>query len=191
MKGRDSGMPDENFWSTFFNAAGIVNALIGKIDEDIAEFGSGYGTFTIPAASLTNGNIYAFDIEKEMITKLEEKASLNSIKNIYSLAKDIHIEGTGLQSSVMGHVMIYNLLHIEEPIILLNEAKRILKTGGVLSVIHWRSDMQTPRGPSYDIRPTPKKCADWLVQTGFIKVSNVDINKFAPYHFALTAQKEY
>ncbi len=191
MKGRDSGMPDENFWSTFFNPTGIVNALIGKINEDIAEFGSGYGTFTIPAASLTSGKIYAFDIENEMIKMLQQKASLNSIKNIYPLAKDIHIEGTGLQSSIMGHVMIYNLLHIEKPIILLNEARRVLKTGGTISIIHWRSDIQTPRGPSYDIRPTPEKCTDWLVHAGFIKISNVDISQFAQYHFALTAQKEY
>jgi len=40
--------------------------------------------------------------------------------------------------------MIYNLLHIEQPEKLLKEAGRILKPGGTVSVIHWRSDIETP-----------------------------------------------
>jgi ubiquinone/menaquinone biosynthesis C-methylase UbiE len=34
---------------------------------NVADFGFGYGTFTIPAAKIISGKIYAFDIEPEMI----------------------------------------------------------------------------------------------------------------------------
>ena len=39
---------------------------------------------------------------------------------------------------------------------------RILKDDGIISIIHWRSDIQTPRGPSLDIRPKPQDCEKWL-----------------------------
>ena len=40
----------------------------------MADFGCGYGTFTIPAARIISGKIYAFDIEPEMIKAVEQKA---------------------------------------------------------------------------------------------------------------------
>ena len=42
--------------------------------------------------------------------------------------------------------LIYNLLHIENPEKLLNEAYRILQPGGKLSIIRWKLE-ETPRGP--------------------------------------------
>jgi predicted O-methyltransferase YrrM len=49
MKGRESGMPDLSYWQTFFDEQSIIRSLI-RLDNPskILEFGSGYGTFTIP-----------------------------------------------------------------------------------------------------------------------------------------------
>jgi ubiquinone/menaquinone biosynthesis C-methylase UbiE len=41
---------------------------------DVVDFGCGYGTFTLTAASMIKGKIYAFDIEPEMIKTVEQKA---------------------------------------------------------------------------------------------------------------------
>ena len=67
MKGRESGMPDEEHWDSFFDADCLIDALVANQVElgDVAEFGSGYGTFTIPAAKKIPGIVHGFDIEAE------------------------------------------------------------------------------------------------------------------------------
>ena len=57
--------------------------------------------------------------------------------------------------------MLFNILHIENPVRLLQEALRVLSPGGTVGIIHWRCDIPTPRGPSLDIRPTPEQCRSW------------------------------
>ena len=53
MKIRESGMPDENHWESFFNIPLIFEKLqINSSVINLAEFGSGYGTFTLPAVNL-------------------------------------------------------------------------------------------------------------------------------------------
>jgi ubiquinone/menaquinone biosynthesis C-methylase UbiE len=85
--------------------------------------------------------------------------------------------------------MIYNLLHIEQPVALLKEAHRVLERGGKVSVIHWRSDLPTPRGPSLAIRPTPEQCKVWLTAAGFQTIQDVNLNDCCQYHFGIVAQR--
>jgi 2-polyprenyl-3-methyl-5-hydroxy-6-metoxy-1,4-benzoquinol methylase len=40
----------------------------------VVEFGCGYGTFTIPAASIVRATVYAFDIESAMVKLVRTKA---------------------------------------------------------------------------------------------------------------------
>ena len=49
-KGRESGMPEEAYWQTFFNPECIVSKLDCGGAGDLIEFGCGYGLFTVPAA---------------------------------------------------------------------------------------------------------------------------------------------
>src|SRR5512146_503672 len=68
MKTRESGMPDEQMWDTFFDPEGILKCLgIHNLGGAIVDMGCGFGTFTIPAARNNPGPVYAIDIEKEMI----------------------------------------------------------------------------------------------------------------------------
>jgi hypothetical protein len=80
-------------------------------------------------------------------------------------------------------------LHLESPVALLREAYRVLGAGGVLSVIHWRSDIATPRGPSLEIRPTAEQCRAWMQEAGFKAIQNVDLQASCPYHFGLLGQR--
>jgi hypothetical protein len=81
------------------------------------------------------------------------------------------------------------LLHLEQPVYLLQEAHRILEVGGTVSVIHWRSDIPTPRGPSLAIRPTPEQCEKWMAEAGFSDIHRIGITDCCPYHFGLTATR--
>jgi len=66
MKTRQSGMPDEQMWNTFFDPCAILDKLgIQNVVGNIADLACGYGTFTIPVARRTKGLVYAIDIDKD------------------------------------------------------------------------------------------------------------------------------
>lgn len=190
MKGRESGMPDEAYWASFFEAEIAVDRLIESVvDGNVIEFGCGYGSFTVPAARRTTGQVIALDIEPEMVEIVRQKAVTFDLPNIQAEVRDFVAHGTGVATGSQAHAMIFNLLHLEQPVALLREAYRTLQDGGVLSVIHWRSDIQTPRGPSLEIRPTPEQCRMWMAEAGFRAIESVDLQSCCPFHFGLLARR--
>lgn len=191
MKGRESGMPDETYWETFFAADEAIAFLFKSADirGDCTEFGCGYGTFTLPAARRITGLLTALDIEPAMVECVRQKAATFNLPNIRAEVRDFVRQGTGVKDRSQAHAMIFNLLHLEQPVALLREAYRALQDGGVLSVIHWRSDIPTPRGPSLDIRPTPEQCRVWMAEAGFRAIEAVDLQSGCPFHFGLLAKR--
>lgn len=187
MKIRESGMPDKDMWDRFFKPKDIL-PTVGLNNEvrDVAEFGCGYGTFTIPAAKIIKGKIYTLDIEPEMIRLTNEEAKKNGLNNVQTILCDFIAEGSGLPDGSVDYVMFFNILHLEKPMILINEAKRILKKGGKLGIIHWNYDPKTPRGPSMDIRPKPEQCIQWAESAGFSNTVQYDLK---PYHYGIVFTK--
>jgi SAM-dependent methyltransferase len=187
MKGRESGMPEESYWESFYDADCIVEKLECAIrgQEIVAEFGCGYGTFTLPVASRTSGVVHTFDIESGMVTHVRQRAHQAGLANVCAEVRDFVTHGTGLASHSIDHAMVFNLLHIEEPVRLLEEAFRVTRPGGRLSVIHWRDDVATPRGPSMDIRPSPGQCRAWAEAAGFSLVRHQDLSECCRYHYGL------
>ena len=188
MKFRESGMPDQEMWDTFFNPDTILDDLgIQGLTGNILDLGCGYGTFTIPAARKNRGTIYALDIEEEMIQTVQKTASEAGLENVIAIWRDFMTEGTGLPDNSCEYVMLFNILHADEPLKILSEANRILAPGGKVGVIHWNYDPTTPRGPSMDIRPRPEQCQQWVKTAGFELVKPfVD---FPPYHYGILGLK--
>jgi SAM-dependent methyltransferase len=85
------------------------------------------------------------------------------------------------------YVMLFNILHLEKPMVLINEARRVLRKDGKLGIIHWNYDPKTPRGPSMDIRPKPEDCVRWAESAGFIGAVWHDLK---PYHYGIVLKKE-
>jgi ubiquinone/menaquinone biosynthesis C-methylase UbiE len=188
MKIRESGMPDEKYWKSFFDVQNILSRLqLDNQVNNIAEFGSGYGTFTIPAAMTIKGKIYAFDIDEEMISRLKQRINEENLSNVIIQKTDFAGEGTLLHDNSVDYAMLFNILHTENPIELLNEAYRILKPGGKAGIIHWIYSSATPRGPSMDIRPKPEQCIEWMQSAGF-KISG-EIISLPPYHYGMLGVK--
>lgn len=188
MKVRDSGMPDEVLWATFFDAPKILSRL-DCVDPrcDVVEFGCGYGTFTIPAARMTTGTVFAMDIVPTMVEDTRHKARDAGLANVTVLARDFVAEGTGLPDGCSGCALLFNILHGEHPVGLLREAFRVLHPGGRAGIIHWMYDASTPRGPDLSIRPRPDQCLAWALEAGFAPLlSPVDL---PPYHYGLVVQK--
>jgi len=191
MKIRESGMPDEVRWASFFDSEAAVGKLFGaaEVRGDVIEFGCGYGSFTVPAARHTSGLVNALDIEPEMIAVVRGKAADLGLTNIRAELRDFMVDGAGVAAGSQAHAMIFNLLHLAQPEDLLREAWRTLQDGGVLSVMHWRSDILTPRGPPLAMRPTPEQCRQWMADAGFRAIASVDLQDCCPFHFGLTGRR--
>ncbi|MBM4028035.1 MAG: class I SAM-dependent methyltransferase [Planctomycetes bacterium] len=187
-KGRESDMPEEELWTTFFDPDAVLTAVgLTGVVRDAVDFGCGYGTFTIPAARRVKGTVYALDIEPEMIAATRAKARAANLTNVVARQRHFFGEGTGLEPQSVDYAMLFNILHAEEPLHLLREAWRILRPGGRVGVIHWNYDPNTPRGPSLTIRPRPADCRRWIEEAGFILVN--DIIDLPPYHYGLCGRK--
>jgi len=187
MKGRESGMPDKEMWEGFFNSEEVL--LVMQLDEnvkDVAEFGCGYGTFTIPAAKSAQGTVYAIDIDKEMVDLTEKEAVRHNLRNIKTMLRDFVADDSGLKNESVDYAMLFNILHVEHPEILLEEAYRILRPQGKVGIIHWNYDSSTPRGPSMGIRPKPQQCIEWAKKAGFINPRRYDLK---PYHYGIVLTK--
>jgi len=188
MKARQSGMPEESMWAGFFDPPTVL-AKLGLTDHcrDAVDFGCGYGTFTIPAARIVLGVVHALDIEAEMVAVTAQKAKAAGLTNVRARQRDFLAEGTGLPDASVDYAMLFNILHAEQPLALLREAFRVLRSGGVLGIMHWNYDPSTPRGPSISIRPRPEQCRTWAQRAGFRAPSPQLIN-LPPYHygFAMT-----
>jgi len=189
MKVRDSGMPDEGMWTGFFDPAKVLATLgFDSSIHDIVEFGCGYGTFTLAAASIASGVVHALDIEPEMIGSVQNKCFETGVQNVKATLRDFVATGAGLADNSMDAAMLFNILHHEEPIALLKEAHRVLKTNGRAAIIHWNYDPTTPRGPVLDIRPRPEQCIEWGLAAGFRIITNEPID-LPPYHYGILLLK--
>ena len=156
MKARDSGMPDAQQWDSFFSPGRALSSLgLSGVHHHAADFGCGYGTFTTPAAAIISGNIYGFDIDPAMVAATAGRAKSHGLTNVMTEVRDFLAKGTGLADASVDYVMAFNILHAENPQIILEEARRILTRNGILAVMHWIYDPTTPRGPRMEIRPKP------------------------------------
>jgi ubiquinone/menaquinone biosynthesis C-methylase UbiE len=181
MKVRESGMPDQRLWESFFDPAVILSNLeLTPACRDVVELGCGYGTFTTHAAQVVRGTVYALDIDGSILRQAKDRTATEGLGNVEFLQQDFLQYGTGLKDGSVDYVMLFNILHTEDPVALLREAHRNLSANGKAGIIHWNHDPKTPRGPPMAIRPRPADCEDWAKRAGFDCSARHDL---PPYHY--------
>ena len=189
MKIRESGMPEEFMWSRFFDPVYILKTIgLSNETKDVADFGCGYGTFTIPAARMISGRVYAIDINPEMMTTVTDKILKNTVNNVETIERDILAEGSGLADESVEYVLLFNMLHTKYPEKLLKEAYRVLRNNECVAIMNWNLDPKTPRGPSMEMRPSLERCVEWCVEASFDQHSK-EVYDFKPYHYGLVMKK--
>jgi SAM-dependent methyltransferase len=187
-RGRDSGMPPEAEWETYFDPCGIVTALDCGVSGDVIEFGCGYGSFTIAVARYLAGTVYALDIDPLMVETTASRVTRANLNNVVVEQRDFVEDGCGRPDASAGCAMLFNILHIEDPVSLLREATRVLRVGGVAAVVHWKYDARTPRGPPLEIRPRLEQCRIWGEQAGLRWLASPDLAG-SPWHWGLLLQR--
>ena len=188
-KVRDSGMPVVEQWESYFDASGILDSLgFHHVSGDAIEFGCGYGTFTIAAARRTLGTFYALDIDPHMVSSTAARVLQAELKNVVVEERDFVTRGCGRNPLSIGAALLFNILHIEDPVGLLKEARRVLSPGGRVAIIHWNYDVRTPRGPPLNIRPRPEQCRAWGEKAGLHWVRDERLPG-SPWHWGMLLEK--
>lgn len=178
-------MPAADQWEAFFDPDRLWDALVPEpLTGDVIEFGCGYGTFTVPAARNLKGTVYALDIEPAMIEATAMRAAQAGVPNVVVELRDFLSDGCGRESQSMSMALLFNILHIQDPVRLLQEAYRVLRPGGLVAVIHWNHDLRTPRGPPLEIRPRPEQCRRWGEEAGLSWVRNEALPG-SPWHWGM------
>lgn len=189
MKYRESGMPDEEMWNTFFNPKMILDLLEIKSGIDgLLDVGCGYGTFLLEASKRVNRAI-GIDIDENMIETCRNQIHEKNLQNVNLIQGDISQEQSLrlLQSfsTNIEYVTLFNMLHCEKPSQLLKSVYDILKACGRVGIIHWKYE-DTPRGPSIEIRPKPEQIISLSEEIGLKLKKQVDL---PPYHYGLVFEK--
>lgn len=116
MKGRESGTPDEEYWGSFFNLRCILEKLdCTGLAGDAVEFGCGYGTFTLAAAGLISGRVFALDIEPAMIGETARKSAEAGLANVVVEQRDVLLDGSGRPRESAASAMLFNICTLKIP----------------------------------------------------------------------------
>lgn len=156
----------------------ILSEINIQKNEKIADIGCGIGYFTFPMAGAVgnHGQVYAIDIEREMIEDVKEKINENHIKNItpiLSMENDLKLEDNTVNRGFLSTVFH----EVNKPEDFLKEINRILVTGGKLDIIDWVK-AETDSGPPIGHRLDPEEIKKDLEKTGFKDIKVINFNEY-------------
>lgn len=161
----------------------VIEHLHVSTDDVVADLGAGPGLFTIPIAKQTKHDVYAVDIEPEMLERLQthaEKENIENIEPIVSDLEDIKLPDDSV-TRVFNSFVIHEVSDLNKSI---QEIKRILKPEGQLLLIDWEA-VESESGPPLEIRIPSQKMADVLKENGF----DTELFHLNPNHYAIKASK--
>ncbi|MHB1316840.1 MAG: class I SAM-dependent methyltransferase [Minisyncoccota bacterium] len=138
----------------------------------IADFGAGSGMYTLEAAKAlaSTGQVYAVDIQKDLLTRIKNDAQKENLSNVEVLWGDIEkIGGTHIKDNFVDLILVCNILfQVEDKKSVMEEAKRILGSGGRLLLVDW-SDSFGGIGPHKDKVFSKEKAEELFLTHGFSK----------------------
>jgi len=156
--------------ASFLNPERVIGYLEVTKGMTAADFGAGAGFYTLPLARKVgeDGKVFAFDIQKQALDLIKSKARLEHLLNIETVLADLELpEGAGLPAGSVNLVIISNILfQVEKKAEVLQEAYRILKTGGEIAVIEW-DETQFLGGLPAEMRVGKRFAQSLLSRAGF------------------------
>ena len=158
MKFRESGMPNEGQWSTYFEPKQVLEKLgINGEIKTLVDVGCGYGTFLFPAAELIKSKTIGIDIDEAMIEVCRRKEDEFNVANIDFIRGDISKDETLNELKALADaidcVLLFNILHCEGPEKLLRTVYNSLGAGGKAggySLDIWRNAERPVHGYTAD-----------------------------------------
>jgi len=95
MKYRESDMPSEDIWESFFNPKEVLKKMeVDKNIRNLIDLGFGYETFLLPANEIVRESVIGIDIDENMIEICKEKITDNEASRLHLIHGDISKKDT-------------------------------------------------------------------------------------------------
>lgn len=142
----------------------------------VADFGAGTGAYSKASGNIVgySGKVYAIEVQKNLVHKLESEIKHWGISNVDCIWGDIEKKhGTKLADRSVDAVIVSNVLfQCEDKLGLIDEAKRILKPQGKVLLIDW-SESFGGMGPAPEHVLKEEKAYELFTKRGFKAVQNI------------------
>lgn len=167
----------------------ILSLVSIPLGAHVADFGSGSGAYAIAASRIVgeNGTVYAVEVQKDIVTRLENDLQHKNIHNVHAVWGDIETGGgSRLRDNSIDWVILANVLfQAPDRHAVLLEAKRVLKPGGVVLIVDWKESFNNMGPATKDIIPETES-KRILDHAGFGTIESKDVGV---YQYALIGHK--
>lgn len=151
----------------------------------VADFGAGTGMYSKEASEKVGqtGKVYAVEVQKDMVKKLESDLKGWGISNVDCIWGDIEkVGGTKIADASMDAVIISNVLfQVSDKLGLIDEAKRILKRGGKLLLIDWQESFGG-MGPAPTHVVIERSATELFIKRGFKMLEHISASS---HHYGI------
>lgn len=156
----------------------------------VADFGAGTGFYSKAASARVgySGKVYAIEVQKDLVKKLESDLKHWGISNVECIWGDIERRGgTKISDRSMDVVIVSNVLfQAEDKLGLIDEAKRVLKKGGKVLLIDWSGSFGS-MGPTPEHVVTQDMAKELFEKRGFKFEENISASK---HHYGIIFKHE-
>ena len=155
------------------NVSSLIKNMKIKSNEVIADIGAGSGYHAFRIASLvTNGLVYAVDIQPEMLMAIEKTKEFKKVENIKTiLGTEKTVE---LPKNSVDKILMVDVYHeFSFPVEMINSIKNALKPNGELFLIEYRAeDLKVPIKRIHKM--TEKQAVKEMKAAGLVLKENID-----------------
>lgn len=139
-----------------FDIPSILQRLGLTENQQTAELGCGnFGFFVFPLAKLVGrkGRVYAVDVVKATLEEVKNRAIRENLPQIFVVWSNLEIfKATKIETNSLDSALLVNVLYqSDKRTEIIREAIRLLKRGGRLLIVEWKS-VSLPLGPMPDKR---------------------------------------
>lgn len=131
--------------------ADVVARVGARPGLSIADVGAGTGYFALPMARavLPGGKLFAVDVQPEMLERLRARVDPGlPVVLVRGDAAKTTLEGGSVDLAFLGNVWH----ELDDHGAALEEMARVLRPGGRVAILDWRTDVESPPGPPLEHR---------------------------------------
>ncbi len=152
-----------------------------KEGDAIADIGAGTGYFTLHSARIVgeSGRVFAVDFQRGMLERIKLKLAVPGSPSNVELI-DGEAANTSLPAQSCDVVFMANIWHeLDNHTAVLTEAVRILRPGGKLVIVDWRSDLPAPPGPPPEYRVSSDQVQTTLQDRGWQVMETTTVGMYS------------
>lgn len=165
----------------FLNPEKIIQSLVVPDDTKVADFGCGSGAFIKALSKIIGpeGKIYAVDIQKTLLDKLQKDLLQQRVNNVDFICADLEKENNlKIPDEHVDFVFINSLLfQTENKKAVLKEALRISKNNAKIVIIDWK-DSFSGIGPDKALVFSENDCLELVKSFPLELLKTLDAGNF-------------